>query len=94
MTTSFGILAFDMSRGTRPPTLPMSSRMHHFPNSDANGLEIARRLRANFPQVKIIVISQHDPAALTAQAIDAGVNGCLDKGRLGMDLVATIQALE
>src|SRR5271163_2424008 len=33
LTTSFGISAFDMSRGTHPPTLPTSSRMHHFPNS-------------------------------------------------------------
>src|SRR5271170_3148489 len=32
LTTSFGISAFGMSRGTHPPTLPMSSRMHHFPN--------------------------------------------------------------
>src|SRR5580698_1808966 len=32
LTTSFGISAFDMSKGTHPPTLPMSSRMHHFPN--------------------------------------------------------------
>src|SRR6267142_1733760 len=32
LTTSFGISAFDMSRGTHPPTLPMSLRMHHFPN--------------------------------------------------------------
>jgi hypothetical protein len=32
LTTSFGISAFDMSRGTHPPTLPMSSRMHHFSN--------------------------------------------------------------
>src|SRR5580658_11082484 len=32
LTTSFGISAFDMSRGTHPPTLPMSSRMRHFPN--------------------------------------------------------------
>ena len=32
LTTSLGISAFDMSRGTHPPTLPiMSSRMHHFP---------------------------------------------------------------
>src|SRR6266478_2490407 len=31
LTTSFGISAFDMSRGTHPPTLPISSRMHHFP---------------------------------------------------------------
>src|SRR3984885_14053866 len=32
LTTSFGISAFDMSRGTHPLTLPMSSRMRHFPN--------------------------------------------------------------
>src|SRR5216683_2294837 len=32
LTTLFGISAFDMSRGTHPPTLPMSSRMDHFPN--------------------------------------------------------------
>src|ERR1700730_12630289 len=32
LTTSFGISAFDMSRGTHPPTLPMSSRTHPFPN--------------------------------------------------------------
>src|ERR1700730_5892196 len=32
LTTSFGISAFDMSRATHAPTLPMSSRPHHFPN--------------------------------------------------------------
>src|SRR6202042_1015645 len=32
LTTSFGISAFDMSRGTHPPTLPMLSRWPHFPN--------------------------------------------------------------
>src|SRR5277367_2099344 len=32
LTTLFGISAFDMSRDTDLPTLPMSSRMHHFPN--------------------------------------------------------------
>ena len=37
LTTSFGISAFDMSRGTHPPTLPMSSRMHHFPNRRLTG---------------------------------------------------------
>src|SRR5580700_7974175 len=35
LTTSFGISAFDMSRGTHPPTLPISSRMRHFPNRRA-----------------------------------------------------------
>src|SRR5271155_4925878 len=32
LTTSFAISVLDMSRATHPPTLPMSSRMHPFPN--------------------------------------------------------------
>src|ERR1700720_1768688 len=39
LTTSFGISAFDMSRGTHAPTLRMLSRMHHFPN---NHVQFAR----------------------------------------------------
>jgi DNA-binding NarL/FixJ family response regulator len=61
---------------------------------DANGLEIARRLRADFPQIRILVISQHDPALLLPQAMEVGANGCLDKGRLGMDLLAAIEKIK
>lgn len=61
---------------------------------DANGLEIARSLRASLPQIKIIAISQHDPATLFPRAIEAGANGCIDKGRLGMDLKAAIKSIE
>src|ERR1700722_20048629 len=39
LTTSFGISAFDMSRGIHHPTLLTSSRMHHFPN---NQVQFAR----------------------------------------------------
>ena len=45
---------------------------------DANGLEIARHLRADFPQIKILVISQHDPVPLLPRAIESGANACLD----------------
>jgi two-component system nitrate/nitrite response regulator NarL len=61
---------------------------------DANGLEIARRLRANLPQIRIIVISQYDPASLLPGAMDAGANGCVDKGRLGLDLLAAIESMK
>src|SRR5271154_5579289 len=44
LTTSFGISAFDMSRGTHPPTLPISSRMHHFPNSRPIGRNVRELL--------------------------------------------------
>jgi DNA-binding NarL/FixJ family response regulator len=60
---------------------------------DANGLEIARRLRAEFTQIRILVISQHDPKTLLPRAMEAGANGCLDKGRLGIDLLSTIERM-
>jgi len=60
---------------------------------DINGLEVARRVRAEVPQVKILVISQHDPVQLLPRVIAAGGDGCLDKSRLAADLVATIGKL-
>src|ERR1700688_987593 len=49
LTTSFGISAFDMSRGTHPPTLPMSSRMHHFPNRRPPDHRIAHTYQRGYP---------------------------------------------
>jgi DNA-binding NarL/FixJ family response regulator len=60
---------------------------------DISGLEIARRLRLELPKAKILVISQHDPAQLLPLVIEAGADGCLDKGCIGMDLLATIKRL-
>jgi DNA-binding NarL/FixJ family response regulator len=58
---------------------------------DINGLEVARRLRKEVPQTKILMISQHDPAQLLASAVDAGAQGCIDKSRLAPDLLKTIE---
>lgn len=59
-----------------------------------NGLEAARQLRQAVPATKIIVISQHDPKHMLPQVIAAGGNGCVDKGRLGPDLVESIKKIE
>lgn len=58
-----------------------------------NGLEAARLLREEVPQAKIIVISQHDPIQLLPHVVEAGANGCVDKGRLSTDLVAGIKKI-
>jgi DNA-binding NarL/FixJ family response regulator len=60
---------------------------------DISGLEIARRLRLEVPKAKILVVSQHDPVQLSPLVIEAGGDGCLDKGRLGIDLLTTIKRL-
>ncbi len=60
---------------------------------DISGLEVARRLRLEVPKAKILVVSQHDPAQLLPRVIEAGGDGCLDKGCLGTDLLTAIKRL-
>ncbi len=57
------------------------------------GLDVARRLRRELPKVKIIVMSQHDPAHLRAHVLEAGGDACLDKVLLATELLATIKNL-
>ena len=59
-----------------------------------NGLEAARLLRKESPSVKILVISQNDPKLLLPQVLAAGADGCVDKGRLGSDLVGCIKSVK
>jgi two-component system response regulator NreC len=58
-----------------------------------SGLEAARLLRQELPKVKIVIMSQHDPIHLLPRALEAGANACIDKGRLGLDLFATIESV-
>jgi DNA-binding NarL/FixJ family response regulator len=58
-----------------------------------DGLETARRLRQESPRIKILVLSQHDPAHLLPRALDAGANGCLDKSRVSTDLLPAIKSI-
>jgi two-component system response regulator NreC len=59
-----------------------------------NGLEVARILRQELPEAKILVISQHDPIQLLPRVVEVGGNACVDKSRLGIDLVASIKRVE
>jgi DNA-binding NarL/FixJ family response regulator len=59
-----------------------------------NGLEVARLLRQELPEAKILVISQHDPMHLLTRVVEAGGNACVDKSRLSTDLVASIKSIE
>lgn len=58
-----------------------------------NGLEVARIVRRNVPGIKILVMSQHDPDQLLPRVLAAGGDGCVDKGRLPVDLVATLKRI-
>jgi two-component system, NarL family, response regulator NreC len=58
-----------------------------------NGLEVARLLREEIPGTAIVIISQHDPSLLLPRAREAGAHACVDKSRLGTDLLRTIASL-
>jgi DNA-binding NarL/FixJ family response regulator len=58
-----------------------------------SGLEAARQLRRASPKIRILVMSQNDSARLLPAVIEAGGDGCIDKSRLGTDLVAAIKSI-
>jgi DNA-binding NarL/FixJ family response regulator len=59
-----------------------------------NGLDTTRVLRQRFPQTKVLIITQHDPKQMLARSLELGASGCVDKARLGIDLLPTIRALQ
>ena len=58
-----------------------------------SGLDVARLLHDKSPAVKILMMSQHDPAVLLPRAIEAGAHGCVDKSRLSTELLPAIASV-
>ena len=61
---------------------------------EGSGLEAARRIRQEIPHVRILMMSHHDATQFEQTAIDSGADGCIDKARLALDLIAMIKSLQ
>jgi DNA-binding NarL/FixJ family response regulator len=59
-----------------------------------NGLEVARRIRQEVPETKIILMSQNDSNQMLACVVAVGADGCVDKSRLASDLLPRIKGIE
>lgn len=59
-----------------------------------NGFETARIIRQEIPHIKILIVSQYDSEELLPSALQAGADACLDKARMGSDLIPAIQNLQ
>jgi DNA-binding NarL/FixJ family response regulator len=59
----------------------------------ASGLEVARTIRLEMPDAKIVIMSHHDPVMLLPRVLEAGAHACVDKGSLGTDLFPAIEGL-
>jgi two-component system, NarL family, invasion response regulator UvrY len=77
--------ALRQSQALQPDVILLDISM---PGTD--GLETARLLRAQTPEAKILIMSQHDVSVLSAAAIEAGANGCVDKSSLSADVLTGI----
>ena len=58
-----------------------------------DGLEATRRISKKSPQVKVLVLTQHDNKEYILSSIRAGAAGYVPKRALGSDLVAAIRAV-
>jgi DNA-binding NarL/FixJ family response regulator len=56
-----------------------------------DGLETSRRLRQDWPQIKIIIMSHNDADKFLSEARKAGADGCVDKARIVTDLPIIIE---
>ena len=85
---SDGTEALALSRELRPDLVLLDISM-----PGISGLETSRALREEFPHMKILLMSHHDPIHVLPNSREAGADGCIDKGRLGADLLRVIKAL-
>lgn len=58
-----------------------------------SGLEAARVLQQTVPAAKILIMTQHDPIPYLPSALAAGAHACMEKSRLGTDLLSSIRSV-
>ena len=61
--------------------------------SRGNGLEFVRRLRSDFPAMKLIIVSVHGQSVLSRSVLEAGANGFVLKRAIATDLLAATDAV-
>jgi DNA-binding NarL/FixJ family response regulator len=80
--------ALEKARKLRPDVVLLDINM-----PSGSGLETARVIRADIPEIKILMMSLHDPKQFLPTALQAGADGCVDKAQLSNDLVEAIKKL-
>jgi DNA-binding NarL/FixJ family response regulator len=61
--------------------------------SRGNGLDLVRRLRGLFPEMKLIVVSVHDQSSVSRSVLEAGADGFVVKRALATDLLPATDAV-
>ena len=80
--------ALSLYRKHRPDVVPMDLRM-----PDLDGVEATRRIRSEFPEARILMLTTYDADEDVRRALDAGASGYLLKTAGQEELVATLRAV-
>ena len=59
-----------------------------------NGLEVAEIIKAEFPSVQVLIVSQHDSRGFRWAALAAGVSGYVNKSDVGKDLIPELRRIQ
>lgn len=84
--TGDGISAVDVVNKLNPDVLVLDLMM-----PGLNGLDVARQLHKQKPQIKIIILSMHDDEGFVLEALSNGVSGYVLKDAGSADLIHAVR---
>jgi DNA-binding NarL/FixJ family response regulator len=83
-----GSKAVEKVRELKPDIVLLDITMPHM-----NGLDVARIIRRDVPQAKVIILSQYDEAEMRARAFEVGAQGYISKSDAARQLLLAIESL-
>ncbi|MBI5879714.1 MAG: response regulator transcription factor [Chloroflexi bacterium] len=84
-----GAQAITQAHGLHPDLILMDIGM-----PDLDGLEATRRIKAELPEIHVLLLTVHDDANYLYQALEAGASGYLLKGAEVSDLLTALQVVQ
>jgi two-component system, NarL family, response regulator NreC len=85
---SGGYEAIELVESTRPDVLVLDLSM-----PDLDGISVTRKIKPDFPNLRILILTLHEDEALLKEAIKAGAAGYILKKAAESELISAIQTI-
>jgi two-component system response regulator NreC len=81
--------ALHLAESLRPDILVLDLSM-----PDMDGIQVTKRIQANLPRVRVLILTVHDDEALVREAIRAGAAGYILKQAAEAELISAIRTIQ